>query len=58
MAVLPFRITGDASLDYLRDGMVEFLTTRLTGEGGPQAADPSVVASALAPLVESDDDEL
>ncbi len=48
VAVLPFRIAGaDASLHYLRQGMQDLLHAKLTGEGGPRAADvQSVVAAA------------
>jgi eukaryotic-like serine/threonine-protein kinase len=44
--VMPFRVTGtDPGLDYLREGMVDLLAAKLTGEGGPRAVDPR---SALA----------
>jgi tetratricopeptide (TPR) repeat protein len=47
VAVFPFRVTGaDPSLAYLREGMVELLAVKLTGEGGPRAVDPSVTLSA------------
>jgi len=46
VAVLPFRVTGpDSSLGYLREGMVDLLAAKLTGEGGPRAADPRAVMS-------------
>jgi TolB-like protein len=45
--VLPFRVTGaDPRLAYLREGMVDLLTAKLTGNGGPRAVDPRSVLSA------------
>jgi DNA-binding SARP family transcriptional activator/TolB-like protein len=47
LAVAPFRVGGaDPALAYLREGMVDLLSTLLTGEGGPRAADPRVVLNA------------
>lgn len=47
VAVFPFRVTGaDPALSYLREGMVDLLAIKLTGEGGPRAADPRAVLSA------------
>jgi eukaryotic-like serine/threonine-protein kinase len=41
VAVLPFRVSGaDPSLTYLREGMVDLLAAKLTGQGGPRAVDP------------------
>jgi TolB-like protein len=45
VVVLPFRISGDASLTYLREGMVDLLAARLTGEAGLRAADTRTVYS-------------
>jgi tRNA A-37 threonylcarbamoyl transferase component Bud32/tetratricopeptide (TPR) repeat protein len=55
VAVLPFRVAGaDQSLHYLRQGMQDLLHAKLTGQGGPRAADvQSVVAAARA---EGDED--
>ena len=44
VAVLPFRVTGADST--LREGMVDLLAAKLTGEGGPRAASPQSVISA------------
>lgn len=45
--VAPFRVGGaDASLGYLRDGMVELLSTRLAGDSLAHAVDPGAVLSA------------
>ncbi len=47
VAVAPFRVTSaDPSLGYLREGMVDLLAAKLTGQGGPRAADPRSVLSA------------
>jgi tetratricopeptide (TPR) repeat protein len=47
VAVVPFRIAGaDPSLAYLREGMLDLLAAKLTGDGGPRAADPRSVMSA------------
>ena len=46
VAVVPFRIAGaDPSLAYLREGMLDLLGAKLTGDGGPRAADPRSVMS-------------
>ena len=47
VAILPFRVAGaDSSLHYLREGLMDLLAAKLTGEGGPRAADPQSVMSA------------
>lgn len=47
VAVLPFRVAGaEPALDYLREGMLDLLAAKLTGEGGPRAVDPRAVVSA------------
>ncbi|HSK20256.1 MAG TPA: protein kinase family protein, partial [Longimicrobiales bacterium] len=46
VVILPFRVSGDASLAYLREGMPDLLAARLTGETGLRAADPGTVHSA------------
>ena len=47
LVVLPFRTGGaDPGVAHLRQGMVELLAVKLTGEGGPRAVDPSAVLSA------------
>ena len=47
VAVVPFRVSGDASLEYLREGMVDLFAATLTGESGPRAADPRLVMTAI-----------
>jgi hypothetical protein len=46
VAVVPFRVSADPSLGYLREGMLDLMAAKLTGEGGPRAADPRAVMSA------------
>jgi eukaryotic-like serine/threonine-protein kinase len=46
VAVVPFRIAGaDPSLAYLREGMLDLLAAKLTGDAGPRAVDPRSVMS-------------
>ena len=48
VAVFPFRVAGaDPALSYLREGIVDLLTVKLTGEGGPRAL---CWALGIAPL--------
>ena len=48
VAVLPFRVAGaDPSVQYLRQGMVDLLQAKLTGEGGPRSADTRSVLAAV-----------
>jgi tetratricopeptide (TPR) repeat protein len=47
VAVFPFRVTGAGpALAHLREGMVELLAVKLTGEGGARAIDPTTSLSA------------
>lgn len=43
VAILPFRVSGEPSIAYLREGMVDLLAAKLTGEGGLRAVDPRTV---------------
>ncbi|HEX6051285.1 MAG TPA: protein kinase [Gemmatimonadaceae bacterium] len=43
VAILPFRVSGEPSIAYLREGMVDLLAAKLTGEGGLRAVDPRAV---------------
>lgn len=47
VAVFPFRVRGETSLDYLGEGMADLIAAKLTGEGGLRAADPRAVYGAL-----------
>ena len=47
VAVIPFRVGGaDPSLGYLREGLVDLLAAKLTGEAGVRAADSRAVVNA------------
>jgi eukaryotic-like serine/threonine-protein kinase len=55
VAVAPFRVTSaDSRLAYLREGMVDLLAAKLTGEGGPRASDPRSVLTAWRKTSNSD----
>jgi tetratricopeptide (TPR) repeat protein len=55
VAVAPFRMVGtDASLRYLREGMLDLLAAKLTGGGGPRSADPRALLSAWRRAAGSD----
>ncbi|MFN0097035.1 MAG: BTAD domain-containing putative transcriptional regulator [Gemmatimonadaceae bacterium] len=43
VVVLPFVVHGDSGLGYLREGMVDLLSTRLDGLGSLRAIDPTAV---------------
>jgi serine/threonine-protein kinase len=59
VAIAPFRITGaDPSLRYLREGMLDLLATKLTGDGGPRSADPRALLSAWRRVAGSDTADL
>jgi eukaryotic-like serine/threonine-protein kinase len=59
VAVLPFRVTGaDSSLSYLREGMLDLLAVKLTGEGGPRAVDPRAVLNQLRGVSASSANEI
>ena len=47
VAVAPFRIVSpDGSLKYLREGMLDLLSAKLTGSAGPRSADPRSLLTA------------
>jgi TolB-like protein len=59
VAVLPFRVAGaDPSLHYLRQGMLDLLQAKLTGEGGPRAADARSVLAAFRDAGGTDQDDV
>jgi TolB-like protein len=45
--VLPFRVSADPSVAYLREGMVDLLATTLTRETGLYAVEPRTALTAL-----------
>jgi len=59
VAVVPFRVRGAApALGYLREGMMDLVAARLTGEGGTRATDPGSVMKAWRKAAGSDADDL
>ncbi|MEX2283861.1 MAG: hypothetical protein WEE89_15355 [Gemmatimonadota bacterium] len=58
IVVLPFRVSGDASLEYLREGMVDLLGPALAMEEGTRAVDPRSTMSTWRRLVKSADADL
>jgi tetratricopeptide (TPR) repeat protein len=56
--VLPFRVSGDAALAVMREGMVDLLSAKLTGEGGPRAIDSRTSLSAWRRKVENERDDM
>jgi DNA-binding SARP family transcriptional activator len=47
IVIVPFQVaSSDSTLTYLRDGMVDLLAAKLTGEVGPVAVDPRTTLSA------------
>lgn len=46
IAVLPFRVSGDSSLTFLREGMVDLLTTQLGSVAGTRSLDSRTVLDA------------
>ncbi len=59
VAVVPFRAGGvDPNLQYLREGIVDLLFARLTGEGGPRALAPQTAISAWQRAGGSEDADL
>jgi tetratricopeptide (TPR) repeat protein len=59
VAVVPFRVSGAApDLAYLREGMIDLVAARLTGEDGARAADPRSVMVAWRKAAGSEADDL
>lgn len=59
VAVVPFRVAGaEPSLAYLREGMLDLLAAKLTGETGPRAVDPRTLTAAWRQAAGTGSDEL
>lgn len=58
VVVLPFRVTGDAQLAVMREGMVDLIAPKLTGVGGPRAVDSRTTLSAWRSAVSSEAEDL
>lgn len=58
VVVLPFRVAGDASIMAMREGMVDLLAAKLTGEGGPRAIDSRTTMSAWRRKIDNERDDM
>ena len=58
IAVLPFRVGGDASIDYLRESMLDLLQARLSGGNGPRTVEPRTVLAAWRRAVGDENTDL
>jgi serine/threonine-protein kinase len=59
VAVVPFRVaSADPALHYLREGMLDLLAAKLTGEGGLRATDPRQLLDAWRRAGGSESNEL
>ena len=58
IAVIPFRVSGAPTLGYLREGMIDLVAAKLSGEEGTRAADPRSVMNAWRRTVGSDQEDL
>jgi|GEM_PF-1655473 serine/threonine-protein kinase len=59
VAVAPFRTGGaDPALGYLREGMLDLLAAKLTGDGGPRATEPRALLGAWRAFGPGPDPEL
>jgi serine/threonine-protein kinase len=59
VAVVPFRVaSADPTLHYLREGMLDLLAAKLTGEGGLRATDPRQLLDAWRKAGGSESSEL
>jgi DNA-binding SARP family transcriptional activator len=56
--IAPFRVAADGSFEYLREGLVDLLATRLNGETGSRAVDPRSAIAAWRGAVGHERDEL
>ena len=53
VAVFPFAVRGAADLHYLREGMVDLISTKLNGAGDLRTVDPGSVLARAAALGEA-----
>ncbi|HET9440731.1 MAG TPA: hypothetical protein VFO52_11195 [Longimicrobiales bacterium] len=53
VAVLPFRVLGDANLMVMREGMVDLVSAKMTGEGGARAIDSRTTLALWRKTVDS-----
>jgi tetratricopeptide (TPR) repeat protein len=48
IAVLPFTVRGGGEFEYLREGMVDLLSTKLDGVGGLRLVDPQAMLATIS----------
>jgi tetratricopeptide (TPR) repeat protein len=58
VVVMPFRVVGDPNLALMREGMVDLLAAKLSGEGGARAIDSRTTLAAWRDKVKSAKDDL
>ena len=58
IAVLPFRVGGDPSIDYLRESMLDLLQARLSSGNGPRTVEPRTLLAAWRRAVRSEREDL
>ena len=58
VVVLPFRVSGDAKLAAMGEGMVDLIAPKLTGVGGPRAVDSRTTLSAWRRTVDSGSEDI
>jgi serine/threonine protein kinase len=58
IAVAPFHVAAEGPFDYLREGLVDLLTTSLNGETGSRAVDPRTVMAAWRSAVRNEQADL
>src|SRR5690606_30502018 len=49
VAIFPFTVHGSAQYGYLREGLVDLLSTNLDGAAGLRTVDPRAVLAAIEP---------
>lgn len=58
VAIVPFRVLGDASLMVMREGMVDLISAKMTGAGGAHAIDSRTTLSLWRRTVDDEKQDL
>jgi hypothetical protein len=58
IAVLPFRVGGDASIAYLRESMLDLLQARLMSSAGPRTVEPRTLLASWRRSVSNESEDL
>ncbi len=58
IAVLPFRVGGDPSIDYLRESMLDLMQARLSSGTGARTVEPRTLLAAWRRTVRNEKDDL